>query len=67
LLAAVRAPTWSWRGRTRGLELFEGGAELDGGDEEGAGLEAAVELDGTGAVAVAEHAAVDPGAQPAHL
>src|SRR5918911_2045720 len=42
--------------------LLEGGAELDGGDEEGAaladGLEVAVHLDRAGAVAVAEHAPV---------
>ena len=50
---------------------LEGGAELDGGDEEGAGLadglEVAVHLDGPGAVAVAEHAAVHLGAQAPHL
>jgi hypothetical protein len=50
---------------------FEGGAELDGGLEEGAGLadrfEVAVEVDGAGAVAVAEHAPVHLGAQLAHL
>jgi len=49
----------------------EGGFELDGGDEEGAGLadrfEVAVHLDGSGAVAVAEHASVHLGAQVAHL
>ena len=50
---------------------LQGGAELDGGDEEGAGfadrLEVAVHLDGAGAVAVAEHAAVHLGAELAHL
>ena len=49
----------------------QGGAELDGGLEEGAGLadrlEVAVQPDWSGAVAVAEHAAVHLGAQPAHL
>jgi hypothetical protein len=50
---------------------LQGGAELDGGLEEGAGLadrfEVAVQPDRSGAVAVAEHAAVHLGAQPAHL
>lgn len=50
---------------------MEGGLELDGGDEERAGLtdrfEVAVELDGAGEVAVAEHAAVHLGAEFAHL
>jgi len=45
--------------------------ELDRGDEEGAGsadrLEVTVGLDGSGAVAVAEHAAVHLAAQFAHL
>ena len=51
--------------------LLEGGAELDGGLEEGAGfadrLEVAVQADGPGAVAVAEHALVHFGAELAHL
>jgi integrase len=51
--------------------LLEGGAELDGGLEEGAGfadrLEVAVQPDGPGAVAVAEHALVHFGAELAHL
>ena len=51
--------------------LFEGGTELDGGLEEGArfadGLEVAVQPDGAGAVAVAEHALVHFGAELAHL
>jgi hypothetical protein len=50
---------------------LQGGSELDGGDEEGTGLadrlEVAVEFDGSGAVAVAEHAAVHFGAKLAHL
>ena len=45
--------------------------ELDGGDEEVAGLadrfEVAVDLDGSGAVAVAEHALVHLGAEFAHF
>ena len=45
--------------------------ELDGGDEEGAGLadrfEVAVEFDGSGAVAVAEHAPVHLGSKFAHF
>jgi hypothetical protein len=48
-------------GRRRRV-VVEGGAELDGGDEEAAGFadgfEVAVHLDGSCAVAVAEHAAV---------
>ena len=51
--------------------FFEGGAELDGGLEERArfadGLEVAVQADGAGAVAVAEHALVHFGAELAHL
>ena len=51
--------------------LFEGGAELDGGLEERArfadGLEVAIQADGAGAVAVAEHALVHFGAEFAHL
>ena len=51
--------------------LFEGGAELDGGLEERArfadGLEVAIQADGAGAVAVAEHALVHFGAELAHL
>ena len=51
--------------------LFEGGAELDGGLEERArfadGLEVAVQADGAGAVAVAEHPLVHFGAEFAHL
>lgn len=49
----------------------EGWFELDGGDEERAGLadrlEVAVHFGGSSAVAVAEHAAVHLGAEPAHL
>ena len=49
----------------------EGGFELDGCDEEGAGFadrfEVAVDLDGSGAVAVAEHASVHLGTELAHL
>ena len=49
---------------------LQGRAELDGGDEEGAGLadrlEVAVELDRSGAVAVAEHATVHLAAEFAH-
>ncbi len=45
---------------------LEGGFELDGGDEESAGLadgfEVAVEFNGAGAVAVAEHPTVHLGA-----
>ena len=51
--------------------LFEGGTELDGGLEERArfadGLEVAVQADGAGAVAVAEHPLVHFGAELAHL
>ena len=51
--------------------LLEGGPELDGGLEEGAGLadrlEVAVQADGPGAVAVAEHPLVHLGAELAHL
>jgi hypothetical protein len=50
---------------------LQGGAELDGGLEERARLadrlEVAVQSDGSGAVAVAEHAVVHLGAQLAHL
>ena len=50
---------------------LQGGAELDGALEEGAGLtdrfEVTVQPDWSGAVAVAEHAAVHLGAQPAHF
>ncbi len=50
---------------------LQGGPGLDGGDEEAAGfadgLEVAVHLDRSGAVAVAEHAAVHLGAELAHL
>ncbi len=50
---------------------LEGGPELDGGLEERARfadrLEVAVEADGPGAVAIAEHAAVHLGAEFAHL
>jgi len=50
---------------------LQGGAELDRGLEEGARLadrlEVAVEPDGPGAVAVAEHPLVHLGAQAAHL
>ncbi len=50
---------------------LDGGPELDGGLEEGAGLadrlEVAVEPDGAGAVAVAEQALVHLGAELAHL
>ncbi|MFC0448938.1 hypothetical protein [Rhodococcus jostii] len=54
------------------VSLFgERGAELDGGDEERAGFadrfEVAIQLDGPGAVAVAEHPAVGLGAELAHL
>jgi hypothetical protein len=50
---------------------LQGGSEFDGGDEEAAGFadgfEVAVHLDGSSAVAVAEHAAVHLGAEFAHL
>lgn len=50
---------------------LQGGPELDGGLEKRARLadrlEVAVEADGPGAVAVAEHALVHLGPQPAHL
>jgi len=50
---------------------LQGGAELDGRDEEGAGLadrfEMAVQFDGASAVAVAEHVSVGFGAEFAHL
>jgi hypothetical protein len=50
---------------------LDGGAELDGGHEEDAGLadglEVAVHVQGAGAVAVAEHAAVHLGAQAPHV
>src|ERR1700686_59796 len=50
---------------------LQGGSELDGGHEEGAGfadgLEVAVHLDGACAVPVAEHPAVHLGAKLAHL
>jgi hypothetical protein len=49
---------------------LQGGPELDGGDEEGAAfadLEVAVGVDGSGAVAVAEPAAVHLAAELAHL
>ncbi len=64
---------------TAGLAFFggvvslaaEGGCELDGGVVEGAGLadrfEVAVELDGPGAVAVAEHTVVHLGAEATHF
>jgi integrase/recombinase XerD len=54
-----------------GVLALQGWAELDGGLEEGARLtdrlEVAVEADGTGAEAVAEHPLVHFGAQFAHL
>ena len=60
------APHLSFGGGVVALAL-QGGPELDGGHEEGAGfadrLEVAVELDGSGAVAVAEHARVHLGAE----
>ena len=63
-------PIWPLRGGVVALPL-QGGAELDGGDEEAAGFadgfEVAVHLDGSGAVAVAEHAAVHLGAEFSHL
>ncbi len=63
-------PSWPLSAASSRWRL-QGGAELDGGDEEGAGfadgLEVAVQLDGAGAVAVAEHAAVHLGAELAHL
>ena len=50
---------------------LEGGSELDGGDEEGARLadrlEVAIQVDRSGAVAVAEHALVDLSSELAHL
>ena len=50
---------------------LQGGAGLDGGLEEGAGFadgfEVAVQADGSGAVAVAEHPAVHLGAEFAHF
>ena len=63
-------PSWPLRCGVVALTL-QGGAELDGGDEEGARfadrLEVAVHFDRPGAVAVAEHASVHLGAQFAHL
>ena len=50
---------------------LQGGPELDGSDEEAAGLadrfEVAVHFNGAGAVAVAEHAAVHLGTELAHF
>ena len=50
---------------------LQGGSELDGGDEEGAGFAdrfvVAVEFGRAGAVAVAEHPALVFGAEFAHL
>ena len=63
-------PTWPLAAASSRWRC-EGGAELDGGLEEGAGLadrlEVAVEPDGSGAVAVAEHPLVHLGAEFAHL
>ena len=63
-------PSWPLVAGVVALAL-QGGAEFDGGDEEAAGFadgfEVAVHLDGSGAVAVAEHAAVHLGAEFAHF